>query len=78
MPLKGPQLAYYLKKRDPELYEKAKTIKETYGLTWDTAIKIARGELPEPLKRDLASELDDLRDEIQAFSLQSRGAFLQL
>jgi hypothetical protein len=65
MPLRGPQLAYYLKKKDPQLYEKAKTIKEKYDLTWDKAIKIARGELPEPIKSDLASELENLKAEIQ-------------
>jgi hypothetical protein len=46
--LRGSKLAYYLKKRCPELYQRAREIRERYGVTWDKAIAIARGELPEP------------------------------
>jgi hypothetical protein len=48
MPLKGPQLAYYLKKRNPELYQKAREVKERYNVTWDEAFAILRGEKPLP------------------------------
>jgi phage-related protein len=48
MPLRGPQLAYYMKKRDPELYRKAKELKEMYGVTWDEAFAILRGEKKPP------------------------------
>jgi hypothetical protein len=44
MPLRGPQLAYYLKKRGPELYQKAREVKERYNVTWDEAFAILRGE----------------------------------
>jgi hypothetical protein len=43
-PLKGPQLAYYLKKRNLELYQKAKEIKNRYNITCDDAFAILRGE----------------------------------
>jgi len=46
--LRGPQLAYYLKKRNPELYRKAKEIKERYNVTWDEAFAILRGEKKPP------------------------------
>lgn len=46
MIVKGPQLAYYLKRRNPELYERAKKLKETYDITWKTAIEIATGKKP--------------------------------
>jgi hypothetical protein len=48
MPLRGPQLAYYLKKRNPELYRKAREIKERYNVTWDEAFAILRGEKKPP------------------------------
>jgi len=37
MPLKGSKLAYYLKKKDPELYEKARRIKELFKLMEEEA-----------------------------------------
>ena len=39
----GAQRAYYLKKHKPEFYEKAKRIKEQYGLRWSEAIDVALG-----------------------------------
>jgi hypothetical protein len=48
VPLKGPQLAYYMKRRNPELYRKAKELKERYGVTWDYAFAILRGEREPP------------------------------
>jgi hypothetical protein len=48
LPLKGSQLAYYLKKRNPELYQKAREIKERYNVTWDEAFAILRGEKKPP------------------------------
>jgi hypothetical protein len=35
-------LAYYLKKRNPELYRKAREIKERYNVTWDEAFAILK------------------------------------
>ena len=63
MPLRGPQLAYYLKKRNPELYQRAREIKEKYGVTWNIAIAIARGETPPlpPLKtEDLSRRVEEI------------------
>jgi len=42
--LKGYQLAYKLKKRDPELYRLARKLKEERGLTWREAIPLAEEE----------------------------------
>jgi len=53
MPLKGPQLAYYLKKRNPELYQKAREVKERYNVTWDEAFAILRGEKPLPTQHTI-------------------------
>jgi hypothetical protein len=36
--LRGSKLAYYLKKRCPELYQRAREIRERYEVTWDKAI----------------------------------------
>jgi Mg2+ and Co2+ transporter CorA len=47
-PLRGPQLAYYLKKRNPELYQRAKEVKEKYNVTWNEAFAILRGEKRPP------------------------------
>jgi len=69
MPLRGSKLAYYLKRTNPELYEKARRIKEHYNLTWDTAIAIARGEapLPAPSKlEDIVRALEELRARIES------------
>ena len=63
MPLRGSKLAYYLKKRDPELYERARDVKERYNLPWDEAIAIARGERPPP--GDLESRVKLLEDEVR-------------
>jgi len=46
--LRGSKLAYYLKKRYPELYQRVREVKERYGVTWDAAVAIASGALPEP------------------------------
>jgi hypothetical protein len=67
MPLRGPQLAYYLKKRNPDLYAKAKEIKEKYGVSWNIAIAIAKGESPPlpPVKtEDLSRSIRDLSERI--------------
>jgi hypothetical protein len=48
MPLRGPQLAYYLKKRNPELYRKVKEVKDRYNVTWDEAFAILKGEKKPP------------------------------
>lgn len=54
--MRGPQLAYYLKKRNPELYRKAKEIKERYNVTWDEAFAILRGEKKPPQAAVTGSE----------------------
>jgi hypothetical protein len=67
MPLRGPQLAYYLKKRNPDLYAKAREIKEKYGVSWNIAIAIAKGELPPlpPVKtEDFSHSIRDLSERI--------------
>ena len=67
MPLRGPQLAYYLKKRNPELYQKAREVKEKYGVTWNIAIAIAKGEAPPlpPLKtEDLSKRVEEITSAI--------------
>jgi len=69
LPLRGAKLAYYLKKRDPELYEKARKVKELYNLTWDAAIAIARGEAPPPAPskvEELARALEELKADFEA------------
>jgi len=66
MPLRGPQLAYYLKKRNPELYQRAREIKERYGVSWNIAIAIAKGEAPPPpLKvEDLGRKVEEITSSI--------------
>jgi len=69
MPLRGAQLAFYLKKRNPELYEKAKKIKEDYNLTWDAAIAIAKGEAPPPAPskvEEIVKALEELRTKVES------------
>jgi len=69
MPLKGSKLAYYLKKRDPELYEKARRVKELYNLTWDAAIAIARGKQPPPPPsklEELINSIEGIRARVDA------------
>ena len=79
--LRGSKLAYYLKKRYPELYQRVREVKERYGVTWDTAASIVFGVLPEPCTsststsssvdvvvksvEDLKAAVDDLRSSIQ-------------
>jgi hypothetical protein len=64
--LKGYQIAYILKRKDPKLYDKARTIKEAYGLKWEEAIKIAKGEIPEPMTlNDLTKRIEDLENQIK-------------
>lgn len=64
--MKGYQIAYILKRKDPKLYEEARKIKEAYGLKWEEAIKIAKGEIPEPLKlNEISRKLADLENEIK-------------
>jgi hypothetical protein len=46
--LRGSKLAYYLKKRYPEVYQRVREVRDRYGVTWDTAAAIASGVLPEP------------------------------
>jgi len=65
MPLRGPQLAYYMKKRNPELYRKARELKERYGATWDEAFAILRGEKPLPTQATATgSEVQSTLDEV--------------
>jgi hypothetical protein len=65
MPLKGSQLAYYLKKRNPELYQKAKEIKERYNVTWDEAFAILRGEKKPPTQTSaIGSEIQSAISEV--------------
>jgi len=64
MPLKGPQLAYYLKKRNPELYQKAREIKERYGVTWDEAFAILRGEKKPPQVATTGSETQVILNDV--------------
>jgi len=67
--MKGYQIAYILKKRNPQLYERAKTIKETYKLKWDEAIRIAKGEIPEPMTlEDLIKRLEALEEAIKTIN----------
>jgi hypothetical protein len=54
MPLRGPQLAYYVKKRNPELYRKAREVKDRYNVTWDEAFAILRGEKKPPTQATVA------------------------
>jgi hypothetical protein len=44
MPLRSTQLAYCLKKRNPELYKRVREVKDRYNVTWDEALAILRGE----------------------------------
>ena len=46
--LRGSKLAYYLKKRYPELYQRVREVKERYGVTWNAAAAIVFGGLSEP------------------------------
>jgi hypothetical protein len=57
LPLRGSQLAYYLKKRNPELYQRAKEIKDRYNVTWDEAFAILRGEKKPPQVATTGGEL---------------------
>jgi hypothetical protein len=70
MPLRGPQLAYYIKKRDPELYKKAKEVKDRYNVTWDEAFAIVRGEEVPPTQSaaggGVQSALDDVVRRVEA------------
>lgn len=67
--MKGYQIAYILKKRNPQLYERAKTIKENYKLKWDEAIRIAKGEIPEPMTlEDLTKRLEALEEAIKTIN----------
>jgi hypothetical protein len=78
MPLKGPQLAYYLKRRDPELYSRAREVKERYGLTWDAAIAIAKGEAPPPPPskvEELLEELGEVKARLE--ELEGQAAFMR-
>lgn len=64
--LRGSKLAYYLKKRYPELYQRVREVKERYGVTWDTAAAIAFGVLPEPSTTSggvnaIAKSVEDLK-----------------
>jgi chaperonin cofactor prefoldin len=70
-PLKGPQLAYYLKKRNPELYQKAKEIKEKYNVTWDEAFAILKSEKPLPkqaavIDSEIRSTINDVVKRVEA------------
>jgi len=71
MPLRGPQLAYYMKKRNPGLYQKARELKERYGVTWDEAFAILRGEKPLPTQASstgsgVQSTLDEVIRRVEA------------
>jgi chaperonin cofactor prefoldin len=71
MPLRGPQLAYYLKKRNPELYQKAKEIKEKYSVTWDEAFAILKSEKPLPAQAavigsEIRSTINDVVKRVEA------------
>ena len=71
MPMKGWQLAYYLKKKNPELYVKAKEIKEMLDCTWDTAIKLAtldKEEMAQVIRR-----LEYLEGRLNHLELQLLG-----
>jgi hypothetical protein len=78
MPLRGPQLAYYLKKRNPELYQKAKEIKERYNVTWDEAFAILRGEKLLPTQLTAAGSetqaiLDDVVKRVESLEKKVNG-----
>jgi hypothetical protein len=64
LPLRGPQLAYYLKKRNPELYQKAREIKERYNVTWDEAFAILRGEKKPPQVATTGSETQVILNDV--------------
>ena len=66
--MKGYQLAYKLKKKDPELYNLAKRIKEERGLTWDEAIPLAEEEY-----RRLKEEEEERETCSKAFRLFEEG-----
>lgn len=55
--MRGPQLAYYLKKRNPELYQRAREVKERYNVTWDEAFAILRGEKKPPTEAVITYEV---------------------
>jgi hypothetical protein len=78
MPMKGPQRAYYLKRRDFKLYSRAREVKDRYGLTWDAAIAVARGEIPPPPPsrlEDLLRELEEV--EARLGELERQAAFMR-
>jgi chromosome segregation ATPase len=74
VPVPASQKAYLLKKRKPELYAKAKEVKEKYNLKWADALAIVKGLKPPPtqeLKKleiqiaELKKEKERLEDEIR-------------
>jgi hypothetical protein len=65
VPLRGPQLAYYLKKHNPELYQRVREVKERYDVTWDEAFAILRGEKNPPTQAAATgSEVQSTPDEV--------------
>jgi hypothetical protein len=48
VPLRGSQIAYYLKKRNPKLYRRAREIKDRCNVTWDEAFAIVKGKKKPP------------------------------
>jgi hypothetical protein len=57
--LRGSKLAYYLKKRYPEVYQRVREVRDRYGVTWDAAVAIVFGDLPEPCSSTTSSGVVD-------------------
>jgi hypothetical protein len=73
MPATGAQLAYLLKRRNPELYQKALEVKQRYGSRWDDAIAIAKGlkEPPQTIEDRLSklkSTMEKLHKEVETLA----------
>ena len=69
MPTSGAQMAYLLKKRHPELYAKAKEIKEKYGLKWIDAIAVAKGQKEPPQRlEDRISRLEERVQRLEGYA----------
>jgi hypothetical protein len=70
--LKGSQLAYHLKKRNPKLYQRAKEVKKRYNITWNKAFTILRGEKKPPTQPAITGSevrlaIGDVAKRVEAF-----------
>jgi hypothetical protein len=84
--LRGSKLAYYLKKRYPEVYQRVREVRDRYGVSWDVAVAIALGELPAPTTSTstsfeaIAKSVEDLKTAVSELrtSLQDLQTAIKL